>query len=291
MADKADKKILETSTEGGWLDNLLKRVLTGIPALIILLLLIALIAPVLLAGILLLCSVYGLYEYRRMLAGPRRIRLSPGLLLIGTVLIFGGGFWWGPDGLSGMFVLAAFLVIGVGLVQSEQSHGETMEFTMFHLLGLMWIPWFLGHLVLVLELPGGRGLITFLVLVLTFNDTFAYLAGSLLGRRVLFKRLSRKKTLAGSVGGIGGAVLAGAIASLWLAGGEFDLSLPQVLLLSVPLAILGQAGDYFESLLKRFAGVESSGSFLPGHGGFLDRLDAFLLTAPFLYYFLVLTAP
>ena len=291
MADKADKKILETSTEGGWLDNLLKRVLTGIPALIILLLLIALIAPFLLAGILLLCSVYGLYEYRRMLAGPRRIRLSPGLLLIGTVLIFGGGFWWGPDGLSGMFVLAAFLVIGVGLVQSKRSHGETMEFTMFHLLGLMWIPWFLGHLVLVLELPGGRGLITFLVLVLTFNDTFAYLAGSLLGRRVLFQRLSRKKTLAGSVGGIGGAVLAGAIASLWLAGGEFDLSLPQVLLLSAPLAILGQAGDFFESLLKRFAGVESSGSFLPGHGGFLDRLDAFLPTAPFLYYFLVLTAP
>lgn len=291
MAGETNKKILETPSEDGWLENFLKRVLTGVPALIILLLLIALTSPVLLAGILLLCSVYGLYEYRRMLAGPLQIRLSPGLLLIGTVLIFGGGFLWGPGGLNGMFVLSAFLVMGVGLFQAERSYRETMEFTMFHLLGLMWIPWFLGHLILVLELPGGPGLITFLVLVLTFNDTFAYLAGSLLGRRRLFKRLSRRKTLEGSVGGICGAVLAGAIASLWLAGGEFDLSLPQVLLLSAPLAILGQAGDFFESLLKRFAGVESSGSFLPGHGGFLDRLDAFLPTAPFLYYFLVLTAP
>ena len=291
MAAKTDKKILETASGDGWLENLLKRVLTGVPALIFLLLLIAWAPPFLLAGILLLCSVYGLYEYRRMLAGSPKIRLSPGLLLIGTVLIFGGGFWWGPGGMSGMFVLSAFLVMGVGLAQAKRSHGETMEFTTFHLLGLMWIPWFLGHLILVRQLPGGGGLITFLVLVQTFNDTFAYLAGSLLGRRILFKRLSRRKTLEGSVGGIGGAVLAGAIASLWLAGGEFDLSLPQVLLLSVPLAILGQAGDYFESLLKRFAGVESSGSFLPGHGGFLDRLDAFLPTAPFLYYFLVLTAP
>ena len=69
MAGETDKIIRETPTEGGWLDNLLKRVLTGIPALIFLLLLIALTAPSLLAGILLLCSVYGLYEYRRMLAG------------------------------------------------------------------------------------------------------------------------------------------------------------------------------------------------------------------------------
>ncbi|MBC7774881.1 MAG: phosphatidate cytidylyltransferase [Phycisphaerae bacterium] len=118
-----------------------------------------------------------------------------------------------------------------------------------------------------------------LLLLVWTNDTGAYLTGRAFGKHKLFERISPKKTWEGT---LGGAVLTVLVA--W--GLSFiikDFTLPQWLALSVVAAIGSNLGDLVESMLKRSVGVKDSGTFLPGHGGFLDRFDAFIFCLPFFW--------
>jgi phosphatidate cytidylyltransferase len=113
-------------------------------------------------------------------------------------------------------------------------------------------------------------LVLWTMLVTWATDSFAYFAGRGIGGPKLAPRISPSKTWAGLVGGIAGAELVGALAAHWLGLGA------PFLYIGGFMGLLGQAGDLFESWLKRRAGVKDSGSILPGHGGALDRLDGFL---------------
>lgn len=116
------------------------------------------------------------------------------------------------------------------------------------------------------------------------NDTLAYLVGSRIGKNKLFERISPKKTWEGTIGGI-----VGTIAMAWvLAQYVPDFSPAQWLALGGVVSIFGTLGDLVESMLKRSAGVKDSGSLFPGHGGFLDRFDAFLFMLPFAWLAVVL---
>jgi len=122
-----------------------------------------------------------------------------------------------------------------------------------------------------------------LVLVWT-NDTLAYLVGSRFGKTKLFERISPKKTWEGTIGGI-----LGTIGMAWgLSQYVPDFSPAQWLTLSVVVSIFGTLGDLVESMLKRSAGAKDSGALFPGHGGFLDRFDAFLFMLPFAWLAIVL---
>jgi phosphatidate cytidylyltransferase len=106
------------------------------------------------------------------------------------------------------------------------------------------------------------------------TDIGAYFAGRAIGGPKLAPRLSPNKTWAGLIGGV---VLATAFAAVL----HWQFGLPLRLTLATPvLAVLAQAGDLYESGLKRKAGVKDSGSMLPGHGGVLDRLDGLVPVAP-----------
>lgn len=121
-----------------------------------------------------------------------------------------------------------------------------------------------------------------LVLLATFaSDTGAYYAGSYLGRRKLWPVISPKKTWAGSCGGLAACLAVTlAFAQFWGGGPWVYASLFTWLILGLALNLAAQFGDFFESALKRSLDVKDSGSFLPGHGGMLDRIDALLLTLP-----------
>lgn len=113
--------------------------------------------------------------------------------------------------------------------------------------------------------------ITFWMMIVTWStDTFAYFAGRSIGGPKLAPRLSPNKTWAGLVGGMIGAAVLGALAASF-----FELGSPFVYL-GAPMGFIAQAGDLYESWLKRRAGVKDSGSILPGHGGVLDRVDGLL---------------
>jgi phosphatidate cytidylyltransferase len=108
------------------------------------------------------------------------------------------------------------------------------------------------------------------------SDTAAYFVGRKFGKTKLAPRISPKKTIEGSAGGLAASVVGALILSFFLPGlGPLD---------AVALGILGgaagQAGDLLMSVLKRSSGVKDSGGILPGHGGILDRVDALVFTAP-----------
>ncbi len=119
----------------------------------------------------------------------------------------------------------------------------------------------------------GFDLLIWVFLVVWATDIGAYFAGRAIGGPKLAPSISPNKTIAGLVGGVASAaVLAGAWVSF--------VDLPGVLLwLAAPFAIAAQLGDLFESGLKRRAGVKDSGTWLPGHGGLLDRLDGLVPVA------------
>jgi phosphatidate cytidylyltransferase len=113
------------------------------------------------------------------------------------------------------------------------------------------------------------------------NDTFAYFAGHAFGRHKLYERISPKKTWEGFAGGVAGSVV-GTLAVLWLLHPR-ALTPGGAVVLGLGAGVLGPLGDLAESMIKRAAGVKDSGKIIPGHGGLLDRIDALLFVAPWVY--------
>jgi phosphatidate cytidylyltransferase len=150
--------------------------------------------------------------------------------------------------------------------------------------GIVLIPVLLSHVILLSRLAEGVVWVIMLVTTVWVSDTCAYVAGSLVGKHKLSPAISPNKTIEGLVGCVFGAVLTVLIFKVTVLS---VLTLPHGLALGCGMAIFGQLGDLFESVIKRGANTKDSGGLIPGHGGMLDRLDSFLLTAPFLYYFLV----
>ncbi len=126
----------------------------------------------------------------------------------------------------------------------------------------------------------GRELVFLLFLVIWAGDVFAFLGGRLMGRTLLFPRVSPKKTVEGAVAGLAGSLLVGWVFTRWF---WQTADLKTVMLWSGLVALAGQVGDLVESALKRGADLKDSGTLLPGHGGLLDRIDSLLFGAPALW--------
>lgn len=122
------------------------------------------------------------------------------------------------------------------------------------------------------------GVIVFGLLLLTWmNDTGAYIIGSKFGKTKLFPRISPKKTWEGTLGGIAITF----IVAWGFCAITNQLRLVDWMVLALIVSIFGGLGDLVESMLKRSTGVKDSGDLLPGHGGVLDRFDAFIFLLPF----------
>jgi phosphatidate cytidylyltransferase len=126
--------------------------------------------------------------------------------------------------------------------------------------------------------PAPRGLAWALVVVLVtwIGDSVAYLAGTSIGNRKLATAISPNKTVAGSVGGLVGAMAIGVVLFQSFGLGEWWVGL----MAGTIIGLAGQIGDLAESILKRQASVKDSGTMIPGHGGILDRIDALLFAFP-----------
>ncbi len=141
-----------------------------------------------------------------------------------------------------------------------------------------------SYLVLLRRLPDGLEW-TLLAVFSTFSaDTAAYFAGKSLGRTHVAPRISPGKTLEGFAGGFAGCF--GTVLLLnWAFGLDVEMARINVLALLLPLAAF--LGDLAESLLKRSVGIKDASGLVPGHGGFLDRMDSILFTVPLVYYFVL----
>jgi len=127
----------------------------------------------------------------------------------------------------------------------------------------------------------GRHVLLLIAVVTWLNDSMAFFGGKFLGRHSLYRIVSPKKTWEGSFFGLLGSVI-GVLVVRAVFSIEID-TLPLVLFALIGGA-LGQVGDLVESVFKRSYGIKDSGAILPGHGGLLDRIDAFLFVVPFGYF-------
>ena len=145
-----------------------------------------------------------------------------------------------------------------------------------------------GMALIWLSGAAGVGVVSllFVVLAVWSSDSLAYMVGRAIGGSKLAPRISPGKTRSGALGGLAGAMLAGALVAALAgapAGGLHEAPWVRIvrgLLFGGLLGVAAQAGDLAESALKRRCGVKDSGRLIPGHGGLLDRLDGLLAAAP-----------
>ncbi len=153
------------------------------------------------------------------------------------------------------------------------------------LLGMVYCGWFPLHLIFLRDLScakydSGLGFVVLMFMSILLTDVGCYYIGTKFGKHKLAPVISPNKTIEGSIGGMFFAILGALVIGLYI-GLEWYFAL----ILGLICTSFAQIGDLCESLIKRDAGVKDSGTSLPGHGGFLDRTDSFVLTIPIMYYF------
>jgi len=189
-------------------------------------------------------------------------------------------------------ILATIAVFVIALLASQMfrfriNFSKMLAGVGVTLLGVMYVAFLGGFLVATRmgfdQRPNlSTHLLGYFILVIFASDTGAYFTGRAIGKHKLAPSISPGKTYEGLAGGLIASAVAAAIATLWFFPElPYQWSIPVALV----LAAVGVLGDLAESALKRGAGTKDAASILPGHGGFLDRLDSLLFGAPILYYF------
>ena len=142
---------------------------------------------------------------------------------------------------------------------------------------------FLSFLVLIRNGTDGIFWVLSVIVIVFLGDSGAYFAGSGFGKHKLSPAISPGKTIEGSIVGLVTSVVAGVIVKFLFFP---DLPWGMGILFFLVIGIFAQVGDLFESVFKRHANIKDSGDVLPGHGGFLDRVDALMFSAPAAYFFI-----
>jgi phosphatidate cytidylyltransferase len=181
-------------------------------------------------------------------------------------------------------IAALFLAFALYFLFHIREIATAARETAYATMAFLYIPFLLMHLVMLRQTEYGVQWLFVVMLIVMTNDSAAYYTGCTFGKHRLYPLVSPKKSIEGALGGV-----LGSVAGTMLARYTFfpQLSLADALLTAVFIGILGQAGDLFESMLKRSFGVKDSGGIFPGHGGVLDRLDSIIFAAPAAYYYAV----
>ncbi len=178
-----------------------------------------------------------------------------------------------------LVLMTALPAIGALSLSSWRGGNDAVASVAAAFVPLLYVGLPLGAMLAIRE-RGGPATLFLLMLTVMVSDSAQYFVGRAFGRHPLAPRVSPKKTIEGAVGGfLFGAALLAVVGAWWLP----SVPAPLRALLGVTVVALGIAGDLFESMLKRSAGVKDSSALIPGHGGVLDRIDALLFAAPVYY--------
>ena len=141
---------------------------------------------------------------------------------------------------------------------------------------ISYIPMLASFIGLILAMPHGTSKVVTVLLCVTGSDTGGYAMGATLGKHPMAPTISPKKTWEGLIGSVLLATLVGTLMSVFVIGEPWWFGL----LLALVVVVFGTTGDLVESLIKRDVGIKDMSSFLPGHGGVMDRLDSTLVVVP-----------
>ncbi len=183
-----------------------------------------------------------------------------------------------------LLMLLLFLLFISAIFNMDRASISESAITLW---GIIYIGGFCGYLLMLRMLPDGVVYTYVLLAGVWLHDTLAYFIGSKWGLRKFAPAISPKKSVEGSVAGILGTMAVFLSVSI-LFPDLTPLKPGQATLLAVGISVFAQLGDLLESALKRQLNVKDTGGIIPGHGGVLDRFDSLFLTAPFVYYFILL---
>lgn len=158
------------------------------------------------------------------------------------------------------------------------------------LTGIFYVAWLFSYIVKIryFGVVQGNWMLLFFVLVTKTTDMAAYCTGKLIGKTKLIPAVSPNKTIEGAIGGMIGSLIVGiGFYQAWKSH-LMPLQLADIIILCIVLGFFSQIGDILESALKRDAGVKDSGIIVPGMGGALDVIDSLLITAPIMYFYVLL---
>ncbi len=232
------------------------------------------------ALLLLLVTNLGVYEYNDILKG-RNYKAPPVLSFISVSLFLIIIFFEQLELIYPLVVLTFLILFVSALFKMKQ---ESISDSALSLWGVIYLGGLCGYLLLLRMMPEGATYTYLLLAGVWIHDASAYFIGIKWGFRKFAPQISPKKSVEGSLAGIGGTVVIFFSVSI-LFPGLIPLNPAQVVILALGLAVFAQLGDLLESALKRQMNVKDSSGIIPGHGGVLDRLDSLMLTAPFVYYF------
>ena len=155
---------------------------------------------------------------------------------------------------------------------------------------LIYAPVMLSFIFLTRQLEYGIYLVWMIFISSWISDTCAYLVGVLMGKHKLVPQLSPKKTIEGSLGGIIGSAVVGALFGFFLldktlGGHQFGVML---FVIGAIGSVISQVGDLAASAIKRNHDIKDYGNLIPGHGGIMDRFDSVIFTAPMIYFLIII---
>lgn len=275
------------------MSDLLKRLITGILFVVVLLLAIT-TNKYTLAGLFYIISMAGLYEFFMLMEKvgfkPKKsIAMIVGSAIYGIIAMYS----FGEFNFAYLLFIFPLLVTLVALELFRKSENPVTNFA-FSVMGILYVviplsivnffaydPMYYSEMDINTNNYSSLLLVGFFVIQWA-NDSGAYLIGSMLGKNKLFERISPNKTWEGFYGGALLAVITGIIF------GQFDGTIIHWIIVALIIVIFGTLGDLTESQIKRSCGVKDSGNLLPGHGGILDRFDGVLFSAPFVLAYLQL---
>jgi len=228
------------------------------------------------------CFIIGIMAVREFYNGFEAMDIKPNFAIacvaavaLYVVELVGGGAEW--------YMLWSFAVVLASLLYLFNIENRKLEDAMATITGIFYVVFFSFHVTLVDRTA--YGILIWLVVITAFGtDIMAYFTGFALGKHKLCPKISPKKTIEGSIGGILGSVILSGVF------GYFFVS--EILLHCMIIGVLGgvvsQFGDLTASIFKRKMGIKDYGNLIPGHGGILDRFDSVLFTGPMVYYYIVL---
>lgn len=272
------------------MSEFLKRTLSG-AIYVILLLAGTLIHPLVFALAFGTLMIFSLFEYFKLIekSGFSPLKISG---TVATVLLFiasvGVVYQIIPKQFILIFIPLILVLLSLGIFKSSENSFQNNILTLF---GVIYIgfPFSLSVFLVHPGFPTNAGFYPWILcgvfFIIWINDSMAYLGGSLVGKHKLAGKISPQKTWEGFISGAVFAIVMGLInAVLFQSPGMFTW-----LIIAVITVVFGTLGDLFQSSLKRAFNVKDSGNILPGHGGFLDRLDSLLFAIPAVYFWLVVS--
>jgi phosphatidate cytidylyltransferase len=266
-----------------------KRILTALVAIPILLYTVWSSTPYYFAGLAAVATLLALSEFYSIAAraGCNTHNLVGYVAALGVLAAF---LFHRPGWTVALLGFAAIGSLALALLRPDEMKTAlaSASATVF---GVAYVAVLLGFLVAVRAIPEpppvniprlAPKLLTLFFALVMMTDTGAYYVGRVTGRHKLAPRISPGKTVEGSIGGLATAIATGPLCKVIFFP---EIPLWQAMLLGAVIGTVSQVGDLAESLLKRGSDVKDSSTLLPGHGGMLDRLDSILFCAPILYLF------